>query len=70
MVRGDVKLLSQAAHGSIMLILPEDASTLFNYCDRLRLAGLCTVGPIKLADGYDPSALRSDGQRELTLGDD
>lgn len=69
-VRDDVKLLGQASHELIPFVLTEDASTLFKYCDRLRLASVCSIRPIKLADGYDPSALRSNGQRELTLDDD
>ena len=64
------RLLGQTVHESIPFILTEDASTLFKYCDRLRLADVCSVRPVKLADGYDPSALRSDGQRELPLADD
>lgn len=66
-VRDDVKLLGQAAHELIPFILTEDASTLFKYCDRLRIAGVLSTRPVKLADGFDPSALRTDRQRGLNL---
>lgn len=66
-VRDDVKLLGQAANESIPFILTEDASTLFKYCDRLRASGALSTRPVKLADGFDPWALRIDGQRGLDL---
>jgi len=56
-VRDDVKLMAQAEHETIPLILTEDASTLFKYCDRLRNDGQIKVRAIKLADGFDPLAL-------------
>ncbi|MDA3875731.1 MAG: PIN domain-containing protein [Halothiobacillus sp.] len=66
-VRDDVKLMAQAAHESIPLILTEDASTLFKYCDRLRNDGQIKVRAIKLLDGFDPGALGADGQLGLHL---
>ena len=68
-VRDDVKLIAQAARESIPFILTEDASTLFKYCERLRAAGIVTVCAIKLADGFDAYAFRSDGQQGLDLDD-
>lgn len=66
-VRDDIKLMAQAAHESISFILTEDAKTLYKYCERLRSAGVLRVRAIKLVDGFDPSVLREDGQRGLTL---
>ena len=68
-VRDDVKLLGQAAHESIPFVLTEDASTLFKYCERLRNAGMLPTKAIKLADGFDACALRTDGQRGLDIDD-
>jgi hypothetical protein len=64
-VRDDVKLMAQASHEAIPFILTEDVSTLYNYCERLRTSGKLKVRAIKLADGFDPSALRLDGQKSL-----
>jgi PIN domain len=64
-VRDDVKLMAQASHEAIPFILTEDASTLYKYCERLRVSGNCNIRAIKLADGFDPSAVRLDGQKSL-----
>lgn len=69
-VRDDVKLIAQAAHEAIPLIMTEDASTLYKYCERLRSTGTLRTRAIKLVDGFDSSALRADGQRGLDLDDD
>ena len=66
-VRDDIKLIAQAAHEHISVILTEDAKTLYKYCERLRSAGMLRVRAIKLVDGFDSSALREDGQRGLKL---
>lgn len=68
-VRDDVKLLGQAVHESIPFILTEDASTLFKYCERLRDEGMLPTKAVKLADRFDTCALRTDGQRGLSLDD-
>jgi len=68
-IRDDVKLIAQAAHESIPFIITEDASTLFKYCERLRSAGSVKVRAIKLVDGFDASAFRSDGQQGFDLDD-
>ena len=70
MVRDDVKLLAQASREGIGFILTEDASTLHKYCERLRAAGQITTRAIVLADGFDPGALREDGQGDLLIGHD
>lgn len=67
--RDDVKLIAQALHESIPFILTEDASTLHKYCERLKEAGQSQIRAIKLAEGFDPSAFREDGQRGLSLDD-
>lgn len=66
-IRDDVKLMAQAAHELIPFILTEDASTLYKYCERLRISGRLNVRAIKLVDGFDSSALRLDGQKGLGL---
>lgn len=68
MVRDDVKLLAQASREGIGVLLTEDPSTLFKHCVRLRLSGHLTTRAIVLAHGFDPSALRGDGQRDLFAG--
>lgn len=65
--RDDVKLIAQAIHESIAFILTEDASTLCKYCERLKETGQSQMRAIKLADGFDPCAIREDGQRGLAL---
>ncbi len=64
-VRDDVKLIAQASHEAISFILTEDASTLYKYCERLLSSKKLKVRAIKLADGFDSSALRLDGQKSL-----
>jgi hypothetical protein len=66
-VREDVKLIAQATHESIALILTEDANTLFKYCERLRQSAHSQTRAVKLADGFDANALREDGQQGLGL---
>ncbi len=61
-VRDDMKLLAQASHEGIPFILTEDASTLHKHCERLRAAGRVQTRAIMLKDGFDPAALRADGQ--------
>lgn len=63
-VRDDVKLIAQASREGIDFVLTEDASTLHKYCERLRAAGPIKTRAIVLADGFDPSALRGDGQKD------
>ena len=62
-VKDDVKIMAQALHEGIPLILTEDASTLYKYCERLRVLNKLNIRAIKLADGFDASALRLDGQK-------
>lgn len=64
-VREDVKIMAQASHENIDFILTEDGSTLFKYCHRLQKAGNLNVRAIKLADGFDSSDLRLDGQKSV-----
>jgi hypothetical protein len=52
---------------SFLIILTEDASTLYKYCERLKQAGSTQTRAIKLADGFDTCAFREDGQRGLTF---
>jgi predicted nucleic acid-binding protein len=66
-VKDDVKLMAQASKDNIPFILTEDESTLYKYCKRLQTSNLLKVRAIKLSDGYDPSFLREDGQKDLTL---
>jgi predicted nucleic acid-binding protein len=66
-VRDDVKLMAQASHEAIPFILTEDASTLYKYCERMRHSGDLNIRAIKLADGFNSSALRLDGQSALDV---
>lgn len=66
-VRDDLKLLAQADKEGIPLILTEDARTLHKYCNRLRDRGVFQIRSVLLADGFDPSGLRNDGQRGLNF---
>jgi hypothetical protein len=64
-VRDDVKIMAQALHEDTPFILTEDASTLYKYCERLRVLHKLNIRAIKLADGFDSSALRLDGQKGI-----
>lgn len=63
-VRDDVKLLAQASHENIALLLTEDGNTLYKYCERLRNAGAIQTRALKLVDGFDPSLFSIDGQKD------
>lgn len=63
-VRDDVKLLAQASHEGIGVILTEDASTLHKYCERLRSSGHLQTRAIALKNGFDARALSEDGQTD------
>lgn len=63
-VRDDVKLIAQACHEDIEFLLTEDGNTLHKYCERLRQAGATRTRALKLADGFDASLLREDGQKD------
>lgn len=63
-VRDDVKLLAQASHEGIGFILTEDENTLYKYCERLRRTGSIQTCALKLADGFDASLLREEGQKD------
>jgi predicted nucleic acid-binding protein len=63
--RDDVKLIAQALTEKIPFILTEDAATLYKYCERLRSKHSLNIRAIKLADGFEPSALSLDGQTSL-----
>lgn len=62
-VRDDVKLMAQASHERIGVILTEDASTLHKYCERLRCDGHLQTRAITLKEGFDANAFSEDGQR-------
>jgi predicted nucleic acid-binding protein len=64
-VRDDVKLMAQAIHEGIPFILTEDASTLYKYCERLRVSDGLNIKAIKMVDGFDSGALRLDDQKDL-----
>jgi hypothetical protein len=66
-VRDDLKLIAQADRESIPFILTEDASSLYKYCERLRVAKVSNVKAIKLIDGFDPDSLQKNVQRGLKL---
>ena len=57
--------MAQALHEGIPFILTEDASTLYKYCERLRTIHKMNIRALKLADGFDSSALRLDGQKDI-----
>jgi hypothetical protein len=68
-VRDDVKLLAQASEEGISFVLTEDEDTLYKYCERLRETGaIIQCRALKLADGFDASVLREDGQKDWVGG--
>jgi predicted nucleic acid-binding protein len=64
-VRDDMKIIAQAVHEKIPFILTDDAKTFYKYCERLRVSNNLNIRAIKLVDGFDASALRLDGQKNL-----
>lgn len=62
-VKDDVKLIAQASHEGISVILTEDASSLYRYCERLRQGNQIQTRAIMLKEGFDASAFNDDGQR-------
>lgn len=66
-VSDDLKLMAQADHEQIDIILTEDASTLHKHCERLRIDGHLAVRAITLRDGFDAGVFNKDGQGELRL---
>jgi hypothetical protein len=64
-VKDDVKIIAQALRENIPFILTEDANTFYKYCERLRTNHDLNIRAIKLVDGFDPSALRLDGQTDI-----
>jgi len=61
-IRDDVKLMAQADHEKIGFILTEDTSTLYKYCERLRVDKQIQTRAITLKDGFDANAFNDDGQ--------
>lgn len=66
-VSDDLKLMAQANHEQIGIILTEDASTLHKYCERLRSSGHLQTRSVTLREGFDPHVFNDDGQRGLAL---
>lgn len=64
-VRDDMKIIAQALHEKIPFILTDDAKTFYKYCERLRLSNSLNIRAVKLSDGFDSGALRSDGQKNI-----
>ncbi|MDD1617823.1 MAG: hypothetical protein CG439_2881 [Methylococcaceae bacterium NSP1-2] len=64
-VRDDMKIIAQALHEKIPFILTDDAKTFYKYCERLRVSNNLNIRAIKLVDGFDASALRLDGQKNI-----
>ena len=64
-VRDDVKIIAQALRGDIPFVLTEDAKTFYRDCELLRTSHQLDIRAIKLVDGFDASALRLDGQKNL-----
>ena len=63
-VKDDIKLIAQAVCESITHVLTDDKNTLAKYIERLRSAGLCSVRPIVLSQGFDAAWLNN-GQSEI-----
>ena len=64
-VRDDVKIIAQALRESIPFVLTEDAKTFYRDCEELRTSHKLDIRAIKLVAGFDASALRMDGQKDL-----
>lgn len=63
--RDDVKLIAQALHEGIPFVLTEDAASFYKYCERLRNLHQLDIKAIKLADGFDFCAFRTDRQKGI-----
>lgn len=61
-VKDDVKLIAQAFHEGIGVVLTEDASSLHRYCERLRHGNHIQTRAITLKEGFDATAFNADGQ--------
>lgn len=66
-IKDDLKIIAQASCEQIPFLLTEDASTLYKYCERLRLSNHVQTRAIKLVDGFNSAAFRPDGQQSLPL---
>jgi predicted nucleic acid-binding protein len=66
-VRDDVKLMAQAEREGISFILTDDKNTMYKHCERLRIADVIKLRAVKLEDGFDNCAFRTDGQIGLKL---
>lgn len=64
-VRDDVKIIAQALRGNIPFVLTEDTKTFYRDCELLRISHNLDIRAIRLAGGFDASALRPDGQRNI-----
>lgn len=59
--KDDIKIIGQAVSGGVTFLITDDKTTMYRYAEKLRSAGMISVQPIKLADGFD-SALFNSGQ--------
>lgn len=66
-MQDEIKLIAQAKQESVAFILLDVDTHLSHVCTTLRSTGAVNTRSIKLSDGFDPSALREDGQRGLGL---
>jgi len=64
-VKDDIKIIAQALCENIPFILTDDANTFYKYCERLHNIHNLDIRAIKLADRFDLSALRLDGQKDI-----
>lgn len=65
--RDDVKLMAQAEREGISFILTDDKNTMYKHCERLRAAEVIKLRAVKLEDGFDDCAFRTDGQTGFKL---
>lgn len=68
-VRDDLKLMAQASHEQIDVILTEDSSTLYKYCERLRGDGHLQTRAITLKEGFDANVFSDAGQRGFSFAE-
>lgn len=67
-IKDDFKLLGLAKTNSISLIITDDATSLYAFCQKLKGEGKIYSRPVKLEDGFDESYVSDDGQGMLFSG--
>lgn len=62
--KDDLKIMAQAVRAGILFILTDDVKTFYKDCERLKAHGKNIIA-IPLKQGFSPSQLRLDGQKDI-----